>query len=352
MDGFGSRTNKMLHALELLSCFDAWTRLDNYWKLSQQEQFASSAKASIANLLRLLRDTLPRTDGNGWKLPTFHNTMHIVGDMCKYGKPKESNTEVGEKNHKVFAKRIGRRCRKHHKTFAQQVSQRLTDAFVIEKVAFAMGLLTINEKQMKSNTDVITDDGIMQETMKGATHYILQLNSKNKLVATWNSATESHLLSCQRDLRRFIQSYFLSSEHTIHPINCCTEYTYDNVHMRCHPSYKGEGAWYDWVNVYFEESKMDGKVFPEGNYPCKVMTIIPKEKNELLEETLVIVRSSHSRIRHRSLLFTHWTLMDGYIVVPISSIVENVFVLELGSNKIAAVTPYSEWPSKFTNTSY
>jgi hypothetical protein len=33
--------------------------------------------------------------------------MHIVSDMCKYGKPKEANTEVGEKNHKVFAKCIG-----------------------------------------------------------------------------------------------------------------------------------------------------------------------------------------------------------------------------------------------------
>jgi len=30
-----------------------------------------------------------------------------VSDMCKYGKPKEANTEVGEKKHKVFAKRIG-----------------------------------------------------------------------------------------------------------------------------------------------------------------------------------------------------------------------------------------------------
>ena len=123
MDVLGTSTNKSLHALELLSCFDAWTRLDKYRKLSQQEQFASSAQASIANLLRLLCDTLPRSDGNGWKLPTFHNTLHIVGDMCKYGKPKEPNTEVGEKNHKVFAKRIGRHCRKHHKTFAQQVSQ-------------------------------------------------------------------------------------------------------------------------------------------------------------------------------------------------------------------------------------
>jgi hypothetical protein len=70
--------------------------------------------------------------GNGWKLPTFHNTMHMVDDMCKYGKPKEANTEVGEKNHKFFAKHIGHCCRKQHKSFSRQVSVHLSDSFVIK----------------------------------------------------------------------------------------------------------------------------------------------------------------------------------------------------------------------------
>ena len=78
MDGLGTSTNKMLHALELLSCFDAWTQLDNYWKLSQQEQFSSSVKDSIVNLLHMLHDSLPHTDRNGWKLPTFYNTVPCI----------------------------------------------------------------------------------------------------------------------------------------------------------------------------------------------------------------------------------------------------------------------------------
>jgi hypothetical protein len=53
--------------------------------------------------------------------------------MCKYGKPKEANTEVGENNHVLFAKRNGRRCRKQHKTFASQVAVRLSDSFVESK---------------------------------------------------------------------------------------------------------------------------------------------------------------------------------------------------------------------------
>jgi hypothetical protein len=79
--------------------------------------------------------------------PTFHNTIHIVNDMCNCGIPKEANTEVGEKNHKFFAKRIGCCCRKQHNSFTGQVSVCLSDSFVIEKLASAMGLLT-NKDEM------------------------------------------------------------------------------------------------------------------------------------------------------------------------------------------------------------
>ena len=92
-------------------------------------------------MLNMVADCLPREQGNGWKLPTFHNIMHIVSDMCKYGKPNEANTEVGERNHKVFAKRIGRWCQKQHKTFANQVAVQLSDTFVTEKLASSMQLL-------------------------------------------------------------------------------------------------------------------------------------------------------------------------------------------------------------------
>ena len=128
----------VLEALEAMCCFDAWTRLDKFWSISEQEHFAKKAKDSLAEMLTMIRDRLPREKGNGWKLPTFHNLMHIVSDMYKYGKPKEANTEVGEKNHKVFAKSIGRRCRKQHKTFANQVAGRLADAFIIDKVSSVM----------------------------------------------------------------------------------------------------------------------------------------------------------------------------------------------------------------------
>ena len=51
-----------------------------------------------------------------------------------------------------------------------------------------------------------------------------------------------------------------------------------------------------------------------------------------------------------SKLFTEWSLINGYHIVPVESVKESLFVLELGNDKIAVALPYLEWPSCFTKT--
>jgi hypothetical protein len=97
---------------------------------------------------------------------------------------------------------------------------------------------------------------------------------------------------------------------------------------------------------------LNGKVFPEGNYPCKVVAIVPKQHNAFIDETAIIVQSAKARTGKDSVLFVEWELMEGYHIVAPKSIVESLFVLELDSKKIAVALPYSQWPSCFTDTSY
>jgi hypothetical protein len=82
------------------------------------------------------------------------------------------------------------------------------------------------------------------------------------------------------------------------------------------------------------------------------MAIVPKGRNAFLEETGIVVQSEQACTGKESALFVEWELMDGYHVVALSSVVESLFVLELGSNRIAIALPYSEWPLEFTDTSY
>ena len=347
----GHNTNliQVLDTLESLSCFHAWTRMDEFWKISQQDRFANEAKKDLAEMLTKLRRRLPRNEGNGWKLPTFHNIMHMVSDMCKYGKPKEANTEVGEKNHKVFAKRIGRRCRKQHKTFAKQVAIRLSDTFIINKLATVMEINNdnCNVESQELLEDVDGNAGILETTNK-ATHFMLSMIDNTPCVK-WTSATEKHLLSFNMSLAEFILSHFTSFTGALN-VHSGTEYVYKTILIRCHPCYKGEGPWFDWVSIHFEECTSKGKTYPDDNYPCKVLAIIPKQHNTFLDETLLVVQSAQSRTFRDSKLFTEWSLMDGYHIVSVGSVKESLFVLELGIGKIAVALPYSEWPSRFTKT--
>jgi hypothetical protein len=73
--------------------------------------------------------------------------------------------------------------------------------------------------------------------------------------------------------------------------------------MRCHPLYQGECPWFDWVSVYFEACTIKKKKFPKGNYPCKVVAILPKQHNAFLGETEIIVQCAGSKTKNSSVLF-------------------------------------------------
>jgi hypothetical protein len=160
--GHNTNLGEVLEALEAICCFDAWTRMDKFWDISQKEHYAKNAKESLAQMLTMVQDCLPHENGNGWKLPTFHNLMHIVSDMCKYGKPKEANTEVGEKNHNIFAKSIGQHCRKQHKTFAMQL---LDDSDINELDVLEESNTEDNHESVKGMHFTIYHDGKKVEVL-------------------------------------------------------------------------------------------------------------------------------------------------------------------------------------------
>jgi hypothetical protein len=65
------------------------------------------------------------------------------------------------------------------------------------------------------------------------------------------------------DMAEFILSKFTSSAGTVN-VHGCTEYVYNRIAMQCHPSYKGEGPWFDWVSIHFEECTYDGITYQDN----------------------------------------------------------------------------------------
>jgi hypothetical protein len=89
----------------------------------------------------------------------------------------------------------------------------------------------------------------------------------------------------------------------------------------------------------------------EGNYPCKVMAIVPKQKkNCSLRKLQSLFKSAQKRTGSDSVLFAEWELCNGYCIVEVSRVLESLFVLDIGSKRIAVALSYSDWPSCFTDT--
>jgi hypothetical protein len=52
--GHDTNLGEVLEALEAMCCFDAWTRMDKFWDISQQEHYAKNAKESLAQMLTMV----------------------------------------------------------------------------------------------------------------------------------------------------------------------------------------------------------------------------------------------------------------------------------------------------------
>jgi hypothetical protein len=133
-----------------------------------------------------------------------------------------------------------------HKTFSNQVAVHLSDSLVIEKLASAMHLFDEDKDEGVDSLERFENDKY-QESTNEASHCSLCLNGNNVKVS-WQSTTEKHLLMLDGNLARFIQYHYMSTNN-VTTIHCCTEYMCDKVIMQCHPSYQGEGPWFDWVGV-------------------------------------------------------------------------------------------------------
>ena len=121
---------QVLQVLEALLCFDAWTHKESYW--NQADHVAeATAKKAIRTLLHMVQKTFPRNEGNGWKTVTFHEPLHLIDDMKRFGAAIGFMASRCENNHIFFAKQPGGQAQKRHATFVQQTARRLIDKIII-----------------------------------------------------------------------------------------------------------------------------------------------------------------------------------------------------------------------------
>jgi len=88
----------MQEMFQILLCYWAWLKSEVFWKKGSPTS-KQRYKASICLMLNKLYDLWPRSKGQGWDKPKFHEQLHIPDDIERNGSPNSTSTQLTEHNH-------------------------------------------------------------------------------------------------------------------------------------------------------------------------------------------------------------------------------------------------------------
>ena len=164
----------ILECLECMLCFEQWANQPSFWPYEERKQHMQIAQQSIQRMLQMIKDTFPRRTGNGWKIPKFHEMLHLIYDIERYGSPANFNAAAPEHNHIWLAKRPGRHSVKDINTFNSQVGRRIADTMTIQMVD---NLLNATNEETPNNcngtdNDEVNEDGYIVENTRGSSMYL------------------------------------------------------------------------------------------------------------------------------------------------------------------------------------
>ena len=120
---------------DILPVFEA-LRKDSYWADHNGEVNKANVKCSNAKLMNLSKKYIPTSEGTASSYPKFHEFMHIVDDMSRFGAPQSFCAQQPELLLILAANHPDRRAQKCHKgvVYEFQAAQRLCYSFMINTV--------------------------------------------------------------------------------------------------------------------------------------------------------------------------------------------------------------------------
>ena len=332
--GGGANLNDILHVFEAMICFDAWLNQSTFWSHANAPAAMASAKHSIQILMKLCKRHIPtHLKPDRWKFPKFHEMLHVVDDITRFGSPTNFCAQRPESLLIHAAKRPGRRAQKRHAgtRYELQAAQRLSYSLMINAV-YSRIHDDVSEEQSKKMIQVHDEkEEAIQHSTGAATFGKVDRVGKSFEVF-WRTTTDVNRMHLPPPLLEYICSQYGDS------VNICTEYVRDSLTFRCHPCYHSDGPIYDWMKVVFEE----------GVYPCRLAMVVITSNAE--EPYHLIVQSALKATKRQSTLLKEWDMSNIYYSISPDTIEGPCFVISIkeDDSKVLETLPYEEWPAQFS----
>ena len=87
---------------------------EKYWKRDDKRSFLKALDA-IRKMLNQIKSLWPRTEGQGWDIPKFHEQLHIPDNILQNGAPSGSHSGPLKHNHIQLVKRPSKKTQKRRK---------------------------------------------------------------------------------------------------------------------------------------------------------------------------------------------------------------------------------------------
>ena len=378
-----NKVPEVLEVLESLLCFDAWLNQSHYWETSNPARVAKEMakhQDSIRNFMDMCKTSIPlkvegkeeekkkkgpmkkqksqtfeavtpikqegqKSHTDAWKFPKFHELLHIVDDMSRFGSPVNFCAQRPESLLIPAAKHPGRRAQKRIEgsAYELQAAQRLVYSFMIDTIHTRIWDNPQYDSDAPDRNDVvdINGDKIFQSTGQATFGCVrrVKLGPQYHYEIHWDTRTHKDLLTLPLGLIEFLFNSF----KRLQTITFCTEYKRDVHTFRCHPCYQSDGPIYDWMIIDF------GKL---GKFPCRLALVVVVDSPQDPEEKYqLVVQSTTEEVKqHESTLLREWKWSPTYHLVSCNTIVDPCFVISISHNssKVLETKPYTEWASKFT----
>jgi len=139
----------MIYVFEMLLCYWSWLKKDTYWK-SSDKQSMEHAEQAISTMLQNVQDLFPRSSGSNWKIPKFHEQLHIPFNIHLFGAHQNIHSGPAEHNHITHTKKPSKLTQKRKELFDWQLANRLKEKNLID-----LSFNKINKKMKHQNQKLL-----------------------------------------------------------------------------------------------------------------------------------------------------------------------------------------------------
>jgi hypothetical protein len=330
----------VLAVFEALLCFDQWLNQATYWTKQHHAESILVVQKAIQTLLQMCVDDIPLANGKSWKFPKFHELLHLLDNIERFGAPINYCAQRPESLLIPVAKKPGRRAQKRHNgsAYELQSAQRLSYSLMINAVYTRIWETSANHVRSNVSHEKTPCIDIVPETSTGnATFATLTCDFKTGYQLCWHTQTKVSLMHIPDNVLQFVSHQFGSN------VRMCTELRHGSFTYRCHPSFQSGGSVYDWMNVR-STNKQNNVV---SSLPCRLAIVVITKNPQPFR---LVVQFGKAPTGIKSVLLTEWEMSKDLSVIEPKDIEGPCFVISIkdDGSKILQTLPRHLWALEFT----